>query len=690
MESTEESLNGKSKKKKLNTIKQNNKSSIVSANLKKTSNNPKILLPIINKNLNHNSNNSNHQTNIPLTATDKKRKTKSQNQKIIAKDKSQTRKSKKNLAPIKIKNIKKTIEENNETEKDKIIENEKESKNQISDFFHFPESNNDYILFKNSKFDIYSIHNPLFEIREKIKLPLNYKVKMNRYGNMPICLTETCKNAGIQLTKNMEGCNIVWKLLHPDKMRELIRSINKCQKYNHFPTTYQLGRKDNMYRHYRYYNKIFPNDYNYTPLTFILPFDGEKFEVEYNKSKKKNLWIVKPVNMSRGRGVHILKNEEEFKIINKKSEKLNITQYLVSKYISNPHTINQKKYDLRVYILITSYTPLKIYLYNNGLVRFATENYEKGNYNNIFIHLTNYSINKKNSKYKSNDNDNENDDENEPDDSCDKWSLYEYRNYFIKNNQNQIFNQIWIQVKDIIIKTIMSIANDATKEISSNKINTMFEIYGFDILIDSNFKAWLIEVNVNPSLHCSSPLDLNIKSDLIADTFNIVGIQPYHQLNNELVFHIEKNELPQIINQNQQGKNMNNGKNNNNNNINNNKNNNNNTNNNNNKNNNNNNKNNKKDKNKKEETLLEVKTNVVKNFNEKNNLKNKMKEYENPFYQNMINHFIEERARSEITGYNLLFPRKENIEQYSIFLTKEGTNDTNIVMWNYLLTLDNY
>ena len=45
---------------------------------------------------------------------------------------------------------------------------------------------------------------------------------------------------------------------------------------------------------------------------------------------------------------------------------------------------------------------------------------------------------------------------------------------------------------------------------------------------------------------------------------------------------------------------------------------------------------------------------------------------------------------TEITGYNLLFPRKENIEKYSIFLTKEGTNDTNIVMWNYLLTSDNY
>ena len=504
---------------------------------------------------------------------------------------------------------------------------------------------------------------------------------MNKYGNMPECLTETCKKAGIILTKNIEGCNIVWRLLHPDKMRDLIRNINKCQKYNHFPTTYQLGRKDNMYRHYRYFNKLFPNDYNFTPLTFILPFDGDKFEVEYNKSKKKNLWIVKPVNMSRGRGVHILKNEEEFKIINKKSEKLNITQYLVSKYIINPHTINQKKYDLRIYILITSYTPLKIYIYNNGLVRFATENYEKGNYNNIFIHLTNYSINKKNIKYKSNNNeyDEENENENENDDSSDKWSILEYRNYFIKKDETLIFNNIWNQVKDIIIKTIMSIANDATKEISSNKINTMFEIYGFDIMIDSNFKAWLIEVNVNPSLHCSSPLDLNIKSDLIADTFNIVGIQPYHQQFNDLVFQIEKKKLPQIINKSEQGKNLSkngiNSYNNNNNNS-----------------NNNSKKNNNKGngKNKKEESLLNVKTTVVKNFNQNNNLKSEISEYENPFYKNMINYFIEERARSEITNYSLLFPKKENIEKYSIFLTKEGTNDTNIVMWNYLLTKDDY
>jgi hypothetical protein len=41
---------------------------------------------------------------------------------------------------------------------------------------------------------------------------------------------------------------------------------------------------------------------------------------------------------------------------------------------------------------------LKIYLYDEGLVRFATEKYEKSldDTKNVFAHLTNYSINKKN------------------------------------------------------------------------------------------------------------------------------------------------------------------------------------------------------------------------------------------------------------------------------------------------------
>lgn len=50
------------------------------------------------------------------------------------------------------------------------------------------------------------------------------------------------------------------------------------------------------------------------------------------------------------------------------------------------------------------------------------------------------------------------------------------------------------------------------------------ELYGFDILIDSNLKPWLLEVNLSPSLNCDSPLDVRLKSAMLADLLTLVGI----------------------------------------------------------------------------------------------------------------------------------------------------------------------
>lgn len=51
------------------------------------------------------------------------------------------------------------------------------------------------------------------------------------------------------------------------------------------------------------------------------------------------------------------------------------------------------------------------------------------------------------------------------------------------------------------------------------------ELYGFDILIDSQLKPWVLEVNLSPSLNIDQPLDLKIKSAMLADLFSLVGIQ---------------------------------------------------------------------------------------------------------------------------------------------------------------------
>ena len=51
-----------------------------------------------------------------------------------------------------------------------------------------------------------------------------------------------------------------------------------------------------------------------------------------------------------------------------------------------------------------------------------------------------------------------------------------------------------------------------------------FELYGFDILIDSDLKPWLLEVNLSPSLNCEAPIDMKIKSALICDLLNLIGL----------------------------------------------------------------------------------------------------------------------------------------------------------------------
>ena len=376
--------------------------------------------------------------------------------------------------------------------------------------YHFIKSHNIYIFIKNSKYSskhniknltgtYFNIKNTapinpktfsnqkLYEIEEDFYLPGAYRPRMNKWQKMPDCILNTCKRGGIELIKNMENCNIIWKLIHPNKMRELIRIINRPQKYNHFPCTFQLGRKDNLYRHIKAYKRLFPKLYNFVPATYIIPIDMKDFEIVFKKYKKA-LWIIKPVNLSRGRGVHILKGEPELKFLFKRYKAITLPpNILISRYIDKPHLINKKKYDLRIYVLIISFYPLRIYLYNNGLTRFATEDYKIGDFDNVFIHLTNYSINKNNLKYKPNqnltnfnfhkNNNNSNNinknisgEENEENEDYDedydfeedysKWSLIELRHYFKKMGKEKIMDKIWKQVQDIIIKTILSVADD--------------------------------------------------------------------------------------------------------------------------------------------------------------------------------------------------------------------------------------
>ena len=83
-----------------------------------------------------------------------------------------------------------------------------------------------------------------------------------------------------------------------------------------------------------------------------------------------------------------------------------------------------------------------------------------------------------------------------------------------------------------MIKTIMSAETSMVNLFQNNVASrySCFELFGFDILLDSKLKPWLIEVNISPSLHSSSSLDLDVKSPLATEVFNmarwVLGVCP--------------------------------------------------------------------------------------------------------------------------------------------------------------------
>jgi hypothetical protein len=63
-----------------------------------------------------------------------------------------------------------------------------------------------------------------------------------------------------------------------------------------------------------------------------------------------------------------------------------------------------------------------------------------------------------------------------------------------------------------------------TNSYSKNvRYKNCFELFGFDVLLDSNLQPWLMEVNFSPSLHIESPLDVKIKGELIAECFDLAS-----------------------------------------------------------------------------------------------------------------------------------------------------------------------
>jgi len=312
-------------------------------------------------------------------------------------------------------------------------------------------------------------------------------------------------------------CDLYW--MDTGVTAEVVSKLKPYQKINHFPNTSCITRKNQLAKNLTRMRKVFKKEYNFFPQTWILPGDWNELKAELAQGKNRT-YIIKPESLSQGKGIFLTKS----------FDRIDITlRHVVQRYIRKPYLIEGLKFDLRIYVLLYGCDPLRVYLFKEGLARFSTNEYvkpNKDNLQNLYMHLTNYAINKNNKDFIFNaDADNPN--------IGHKRSLGFVWEYIDEHNGDS--KLVKKKIQRIIVKTLCAVQPQLSRCFRNCQPmhieNSMcFEILGFDILLDHKLKPWLLEVNHSPSFHADTPFDKRVKTELISDTIKLLRLDVTHRI----------------------------------------------------------------------------------------------------------------------------------------------------------------
>ena len=263
-----------------------------------------------------------------------------------------------------------------------------------------------------------------------------------------------------------------------------------------------------------------------------------------------NMWFLKCTQFNRGKGIYVFNRLEQLvsllteinkgivlseanEIINQNADttkrqamqgfnsadasqpKIQSSTFVIQKYIEKPLLINHRKFDIRVWVLITN--SLKVYFFKEGYLRTSCEVFSlsQENITNESVHLTNNAIQINSENYGKFEDGNQ-------------ISFAQLQEYFDANYTHMkisVRNDIVEEMKKLVTLTFLS----SRDHFSTQNKSSSFEIFGFDFIIDESFKTWLIEVNTNPCLEESSPLLKSLLPRMLDDAFKLTIDQMFRK-----------------------------------------------------------------------------------------------------------------------------------------------------------------
>lgn len=355
--------------------------------------------------------------------------------------------------------------------------------------------------------------------------------------------------------ENLVTCNLIWTELSHEMNFSIHGEIDYSQVVNHFEFHNEISNKKNLFINllrYCEYNRI--NLFSFYPLTIILYFKKEFYAEQIEGFKQiyldlpnmiegtvkekdeksytdyfranlvkrvgnvqkiiipksnyigRNTWLLKRTNLNRGRQIKIFSDLRQ--ILNEIEEsKTKCNHLIIQKYIEAPALYNNRKFDIRIWVLFTyisrSYN-VDVYVFKEGHLKACSEPFSLSS-DDLYVHLTNYSVQKYNRNFSKMEIGNE-------------ISFKTFQEELDKKNANKNFK------KDIfpkITKIIAISANSCKNKINILNRNNCFEIFGYDFILDQYYEPFLLEVNTNPGLEESSPLIKMLVPRMIDDAFRL-------------------------------------------------------------------------------------------------------------------------------------------------------------------------
>lgn len=343
-----------------------------------------------------------------------------------------------------------------------------------------------------------------------------YKI-LGRYGRGELTFHRRILHGmGLVRTEGDEWNLLFSMRVHPD----LWKQFQRKSRVNYIPGIKLICRKDLLHKRMKLFEEKFPGQASFWPQGFQLPEELPELRAYFQSCDQEVTPIIlKPPRASNGRRIRLITCEND---IQEDDPLLKKQIPLAQVYIDNPLLIGGYKFTCRIYGIITGLDALKVHVFNNGLVRLCTKKYDTSaeSYLNAMAHIDSYELNEKNADAFIEDMENS-------DIAHDgiRVDVQTMLGYFAEK-QGMDKERVWNDIKDAVVKTVLSVEGNLVYNVRKHVPfrKNCYEILGYDFLIDSNFKVWVLEINHTPSMKPHTDLENDIKHSMLYDLFTLADV----------------------------------------------------------------------------------------------------------------------------------------------------------------------